>query len=36
MVLDIKGAATKDGAKLLEYEWHGDDNQKWLVENAHL
>ena len=32
-VLDIKGAATKDGAKLLEYEWHGSDNQKWQFEN---
>jgi hypothetical protein len=32
--LDIKKAATKDGAKVLAFGWHGNDNQRWEIQHA--
>lgn len=31
-VLDIKGAKHKNGAKLISWPWHGEDNQKWQFD----
>jgi hypothetical protein len=28
-VLDVPGASTDDGAKIIQYEWRGGENQKW-------
>ena len=33
-VLDIKEASSDDGAKLLAYEWHGNENQRWEIQYA--
>jgi hypothetical protein len=28
-VLDVTGASKDDGAKVIQYEWHAGDNQRW-------
>lgn len=31
--LDVKGASTRDGAKVVQWRWYDGDNQKWLIES---
>ena len=30
--MDCEGSGKADGTKILEWEWHGGNNQKWTIE----
>ena len=31
-VLDVAGASTEDGARIIQWDWHGGDNQRFRLE----
>ena len=31
-VLDVYGGRKDDGANVYQWDWHGDNNQRWLIE----